>query len=333
MSSNAEFDVGTAVEFHSARDPINLPTIRRWCDAMGDTNPVHTDASVAQRSRHGRVIAPLAMLDVWTKPGQAYRRGTADPLGAAFARLDEEGFTAAVAVSTELTQHRPCSLGEVLTSTITLEGVSPTKTTGLGPGRFVTTVQEFRSEDESVGSSRFSVLKYRPGAGDQRTRPAVVDPPNTAVDIPIDDQPEPDRDQLGTVFVDQLQSGLALLTVPVPVTTTLIVAGALATSDFFEAHHDRDAAQQRGTADVFMNIHTTIGLLTARIGNWLGPNVVWRSAQIRLGVPNYPYDTMIIEPRVFQVEPTTGVAKLHVTATNRLGLHAEGTMTMNLPRR
>ena len=27
-----------------ARDPVNLPMIRHWCDAIGDQNPVYTDA-------------------------------------------------------------------------------------------------------------------------------------------------------------------------------------------------------------------------------------------------------------------------------------------------
>ena len=36
-----------------ARDPVNLPAIRTWTDAIGDHNPVYTDAEFAARSVSG----------------------------------------------------------------------------------------------------------------------------------------------------------------------------------------------------------------------------------------------------------------------------------------
>ena len=32
----------------TARDPVNLPMIRRWCEAMGETNPIYTDEAAAR---------------------------------------------------------------------------------------------------------------------------------------------------------------------------------------------------------------------------------------------------------------------------------------------
>jgi uncharacterized OB-fold protein len=52
-----------------APDPVNLPMIRHWVQAMGDTNPVYTDADVAARSVHGGLVAPPAMTQVWTMRG------------------------------------------------------------------------------------------------------------------------------------------------------------------------------------------------------------------------------------------------------------------------
>ena len=43
----------------TARDPVNLPMIRNWLEAMGDTNPVY--------ERDG--VAPPAMTQVWTMRG------------------------------------------------------------------------------------------------------------------------------------------------------------------------------------------------------------------------------------------------------------------------
>ena len=56
-----------------APDPVNLPMIRHWVQAMGDTNPVYTDAGVA----------PPAMTQVWTMRGlrPAGREDPGDPLG------------------------------------------------------------------------------------------------------------------------------------------------------------------------------------------------------------------------------------------------------------
>ena len=32
-----------------ARDPVNLPMIRNWAEAIGDASPVYTDAEAAAR--------------------------------------------------------------------------------------------------------------------------------------------------------------------------------------------------------------------------------------------------------------------------------------------
>ncbi|HXO79746.1 MAG TPA: acyl dehydratase, partial [Mycobacterium sp.] len=40
----------------------------------------------------------------------------------------------------------------------------------------------------------------------------------------------------------------------IPVTTTMIVAGAIASRDFMPVHHDRDYANKQGSPNLFMNI-------------------------------------------------------------------------------
>ena len=37
----------------AAPDPVNLPMIRHWTQAMGDTNPIYTDPGAAAASVHG----------------------------------------------------------------------------------------------------------------------------------------------------------------------------------------------------------------------------------------------------------------------------------------
>ena len=52
-----------------ARDPVNIPMIHHWCDAIGDCNPIYNDEAVAKRSVHGGIVAPPTMLQTWGMPG------------------------------------------------------------------------------------------------------------------------------------------------------------------------------------------------------------------------------------------------------------------------
>ncbi|MFI5047630.1 MAG: MaoC family dehydratase N-terminal domain-containing protein [Acidimicrobiia bacterium] len=324
-----EFDVGRAVPFHVARDPVNLPVIRRWCDAMGDRNPVHTDKEVAARSRFGRIVAPLAMLDVWTNPGFAYERDTSDVQGAAFETLDRAGFTSAVAVNSELAQERPLVLGDELRSTVMLESVSAEKSTAIGAGHFVTTCHDFTADGEPVGHKRFTVFKFRP-TGDRRTGSASSSTTDPAAEGG-DGAAAPARDALGTVLAGSLDVADPVPLRAIALTTTLVVSGALMTSDYFEAHHDRDAAIRRGSQDVFMNIHTTLGLIEAWLSEWLGPNARWRSMSVQLGTTNYPGDVMTLTGDVATIDAASGATTLAVRATNALGTHAHGAVEIELP--
>ena len=63
--------VGVDAEETLARDPVNQPMIRHWCDAVDDRNPVYTNPEFAKASVHGGVVAPPTMLQAWTMPGLA----------------------------------------------------------------------------------------------------------------------------------------------------------------------------------------------------------------------------------------------------------------------
>jgi uncharacterized OB-fold protein/acyl dehydratase len=118
---------------------------------------------------------------------------------------------------------------------------------------------------------------------------------------------------------------------PIPLTTTLIVGGALMTRDYFDGHHDRDMAIRRGSKDVFMNIHTTLGLVQRYVSDWAGPEAAWRALRVRLGAPNYPYDTMTMSGMVEDVDTGTGVVMVAFRGTNQLGDHVGGTAELVLP--
>ena len=61
------------------------------------------------------------------------------------------------------------------------------------------------------------------------------------------------------------------------VTSTRIVAGAIASRDFMPVHHDRDYARAQGAPDIFMNILTTNGLCatSTALTAWSPDSEVW----------------------------------------------------------
>jgi acyl dehydratase len=116
----------------------------------------------------------------------------------------------------------------------------------------------------------------------------------------------------------------------VDVTTTMIVAGALASRDFQDVHHDPALARASGARDVFMNILTTNGLVGRFVTDWAGPDAVLKKVSIRLGVPNYPGDIMRMSGSVRRLEG--GEVEVDVRGTNSLGDHVTGAVTLELPR-
>jgi uncharacterized OB-fold protein/acyl dehydratase len=171
----------------AAPDPVNLPMIRHWTQAMGDTNPIYTDAGAAAASVHGQLVAPPAMVQVWTMRGlrPAPDAGdSGDPLGLMTAVLDDARFTSVVATNSEQEYYRYLRPGEQLTVRSSLEGVTGPKQTALGEGWFVTTRSTWYAGDEAVAAMRFRVLKYRGVPGGRPPGPAErpAAPPLAAAD-------------------------------------------------------------------------------------------------------------------------------------------------------
>ncbi|MET7466517.1 Zn-ribbon domain-containing OB-fold protein [Nonomuraea sp. NPDC005501] len=136
-----------------AADPVNLPMIRHWLDAMGDTNRTYLDKG----------IAPPAMAQVWTMPGVRRDAKDRSPVDDMLAALDAEGYTGVVATNCEQTHHRHARVGERLTPATRFSGLTGPKRTALGEGYFATwNVTWYGEGDEPVAEMMFRVLKFRP---------------------------------------------------------------------------------------------------------------------------------------------------------------------------
>ena len=118
-----------------------------------------------------------------------------------------------------------------------------------------------------------------------------------------------------------------------PVTTTVIVSGAIASRDFMPAHHDPDFARAQGAPHMFMNILTTNGYVARFVTDWAGPQAQLRNIKIRLGAPAIPGKPLRFSGRVEKVseESDERVVEVSVRAANDLGDHATGTVLLGLP--
>ncbi len=127
-----------------------------------------------------------------------------------------------------------------------------------------------------------------------------------------------------------MRAGEELPPLEIEITRTLIVAGAIASRDYQDVHHDAEAARQKGSPDIFMNILTTNGLVGRYVTDHFGPGAALRKVAIRLGAPNYPGDTMVLTGRVEETDGDT--ATVRVLGANGIGRHVTGTVTVTVPR-
>jgi acyl dehydratase len=133
-----------------------------------------------------------------------------------------------------------------------------------------------------------------------------------------------------------VSTGVELPTLVVPITRTLIVAGALASRDYQDVHHDPELAKSRGSKDIFMNILTTNGLVGRYVTDWSGPRSRLSQVNIRLGAPNYPDSVMTLTGSVTDKGPLaddmdSGMVTVSIRGANELGDHVSGTVLVVLP--
>ena len=134
-----------------------------------------------------------------------------------------------------------------------------------------------------------------------------------------------------TLSFKDVQVGDSLPELAIPITTTMVVGGALASRDFTPVHHDKAAAQASGLSDIIMNTATTNCLVSRYVTDWTGPDAIIRSIALKLGAPNTPGGTMQMKGTIKAENEQDCVVEVEVAGTNSWGDHVTGVVRVALP--
>jgi acyl dehydratase len=136
-----------------------------------------------------------------------------------------------------------------------------------------------------------------------------------------------------TLKWNDIEVGDQVTPLEIAITTTMIVAGAIASRDFMPVHHDPVYAKKQGSPNLFMNILTTNGYCVRFLTDWAGPEAMVKNLSIRLGVPSFPDDPLRFSGSVTDKrEGADGENFVEVTfkGSNSLGDHVSGTAILSL---
>ena len=158
----AEIKAAGGPKPRAGRDPVNQPMINNWVEAIGDRNPIYTDEDAARAVGHPGIVAPPAMIQVWTMFGLNGERPTDDPMGPMMKLFDDAGYIGVVATNGEQTYHRYLRPDEQVTISSEMGDVVGPKQTGLGEGYFINQHIIWRVGDEDVAEMNWRILKFKP---------------------------------------------------------------------------------------------------------------------------------------------------------------------------
>jgi uncharacterized protein len=155
------------------RHPVNQPMVDHWVDAMGDKNPIYVDEEAAKAAGHPGIVAPPAMIQVWTMMGLGGVRAPDDPLTKILDLFDDGGYIGVVATNCEQTYHRYLRPGEEVSVSAELTDVIGPKRTALGEGFFITQKITWQVGDEDVAEMMWRIMKFKP-ADQEGAQPTAV---------------------------------------------------------------------------------------------------------------------------------------------------------------
>ena len=157
--------IGVASAPSAAAYPVNEIMAQFFCEMVEDANPVYFDEGYARSTWLKGKFAPPPMLLIWRMgpvwPARDERENPVSKLG-----LDMAGCTATIAVNAVQEYEQPLRYGDTLNVTNQIASVGEEKTTRLGTGHFVTTLDTYRNQHgQVVGTHSFTLFIYAPTGG------------------------------------------------------------------------------------------------------------------------------------------------------------------------
>jgi hypothetical protein len=326
--------IDTRIGPYLSFNAVNRAQIWQWCSAMGDHNPLYLDASYQASIGVQGAVAPPAMMQMWgmRDVNLEYAPGSTDDRPyPVIDYLSENGYPGNVGISYDIHFHRLLQEGDRVSQYKSVASVSDLKQTALGEGYFFTDRVEYLDQNDALFAEAFiTYFQYNPSPQEtsdtQSTDEATVTTPNTSIR----------HSDFVDVSAQQLEPGLPLPELVIPITHKLIVSGAAASQDYEDGHHNAPAAQAAAMPDIFMNILTTCGLSGRYLTDWAGPGSRLQKISFKLMAPNVPGDTMVMQGCVQSVlsanktESTSAKVTVDFSGKNSRGFHVTGAATLAL---
>jgi acyl dehydratase len=136
--------VGRASE--AVSQTVEQGAIRRFAEAIEDTNPLWTDEAQARRSRYGGIVAPPTFLR---------------SLPRAILQVPElDSLTRVLDAGSEWRYEEPARVGDVITAVTTVQNVSQ-RTLSIGPAVFVVAETRYTNQlGQLVATQRSTMIRY-----------------------------------------------------------------------------------------------------------------------------------------------------------------------------
>lgn len=154
--------VGTRTEPRFAGSAVSAARIQHFASMVRDANPAYWDSAFARKA-WGGVVAPPALLTGLLMPPPWVPTG-APPTASIAVRVPLPG-TAIINASNDVELLEPVLEGDWLSVVEEVVSVSPEKTTRLGAGHFIETLETYYKGDGSpVATSRNTLFRFTPAA-------------------------------------------------------------------------------------------------------------------------------------------------------------------------
>jgi acyl dehydratase len=278
--------------------PVNEAMARIWCEMVEDANPLYFDEEYARSTWLKEPFAPPAMLFTWGMqpvwPESHHE--------SAISRLHLPGCTATLAVNATQEYFLPLRYGDRLSITNQIASIGAEKTTRLGSGHFVTTLDTFRNQRGGiVGTHSFTLFMYAPtqaSVGAQHRRERHVEgsaaKPGTT--------PEPStRNDAAPLRIDTATNATnsegTVAPIGLPLTLRRAIQAVAGTRDYYPFHHDEKFAHENGAEGIFFNTMFLQAFAGRCATEWFGNDAFLRRLEIAMRGSNYVGRTLTVEAR------------------------------------